>query len=89
MWWLDGLGSASLIGSGGSVLYGTGRLFIQGPSVFDVDLLKRRQVEEQDLERRRDEEEGPEGQLGVGEWAVYEDIEDVSLFHRVWVIVSN
>lgn len=84
VWWFDGLGAASLIGSGGSVLYGTGRLFIQGPSVFDVDLLKKRQDEEKDVERRRDEEEGPEGQLGIGEWAVYEDLDDVRPTMTVW-----
>lgn len=77
VWWLDGLGSASLLGSGGAVLYGTGRLFLQGPSEFDVDLLKKRQVEERDVEKRREEEEGPEGQLAVGEWAVYEDLDEV------------
>lgn len=76
IWWFDGMGSASLLGSGGIVQYGTGRLFIQGPSVFDQEILDRR--EEGDVQVRRLEEEGEEGMLGVGEWAVYTDLEEVS-----------
>ena len=76
IWWFDGMGSASLLGSGGIVQYGTGRLFIQGPSVFDQEILDRR--EEGDVRSRRLEEEGEEGMLGVGEWAVYTDLEEVS-----------
>jgi hypothetical protein len=78
IWWFDGLGSASLLGSGGVVQYGAGRIFIQGPSEFDVDLLEKR-VEE-DLEARRKEEEGDEGMLAAGEWAVYSDLEEVCFF---------
>jgi bromodomain adjacent to zinc finger domain protein 1A len=75
IWWFDGMGSASLLGSGGIVQYGTGRLFVQGPSVFDQEILDRR--EEGDIRARRLEEEGEEGMLGVGEWAVYTDLEEV------------
>lgn len=74
VWWFDGMGSASLLGTGGSVQYGTGRIFLQGPSEFDVEILQRRGEE---VTARRREEEGPEGMLGVGEWAVYEEIETV------------
>ncbi|KAF8167934.1 chromatin remodeling complex protein [Crassisporium funariophilum] len=78
IWWFDGLGSASLVGSGGAALYGTGRLFIQGPSEFDLDQLYKRKVEEkEDLEPRRREEEGDEGTLGSREWAAYNDLEEV------------
>jgi bromodomain adjacent to zinc finger domain protein 1A len=76
IWWFDGMGSASLLGSGGIVQYGAGRLFIQGPSVFDQEILDRR--EEGDVHARRLEEEGEDGMLGVGEWAVYTDLEEVS-----------
>jgi bromodomain adjacent to zinc finger domain protein 1A len=76
IWWFDGMGSASLLGSGGIVQYGTGRLFVQGPSVFDQEILDRR--EEGDVRTRRLEEEGEEGMLGVGEWAAYTDLEEVS-----------
>jgi bromodomain adjacent to zinc finger domain protein 1A len=76
IWWFDGMGSASLLGSGGIVQYGTGRLFVQGPSAFDQEILDRR--EEGDVRARRLEEEGEDGMLGVGEWAVYADLEEVS-----------
>ncbi|KAI0068477.1 hypothetical protein BV25DRAFT_1793071 [Artomyces pyxidatus] len=78
IWWFDGMGSATLLGSGGIVQYGTGRLFIQGPSPFDQEILDRRV--EGDIDRRRLEEEGAEGMLKVGEWAVYTDLEEVDEF---------
>lgn len=74
VWWFDGMGSASLIGSGGSIQYGSGRIFLQGPSEFDIEVLERR---EGDVRARRLEEEGEEGMLAVGEWAVYDTIEQV------------
>ncbi|KAH9064169.1 chromatin remodeling complex protein [Lactarius vividus] len=75
IWWFDGMGAASLLGSGGIVQYGTGRLFVQGPSALDQEILDRR--EEGDVRARRLEEEGEDGILGVGEWAVYTDLEEV------------
>ncbi|KAF7975793.1 hypothetical protein HWV62_8621 [Athelia sp. TMB] len=78
IWWFDGMGSASLLGSGGVVQYGTGRLFVQGPSEFDVEMLQRREPGE--VEERRKEEEGEEGMLAVGEWAVYTDLEELDEF---------
>lgn len=75
IWWFDGMGSASLLGSGGVVQYGAGRLFVQGPSQFDIDMLIQREPGE--VEARRKEEEGEEGMLDVGEWAVYTDLEEV------------
>ncbi|KAI0321703.1 chromatin remodeling complex protein [Amylostereum chailletii] len=78
VWWFDGMGSASLVGSGGAVQYGTGRLFIQGPSVFDQEILDRR--EKGEVQGRRLREEGPHGMLKVGEWAVYTEIEEIDEF---------
>jgi len=75
IWWFDGMGSASLVGSGGVSQYGTGRLFIQGPSEFDLDLLEQRKDE--DIDQRRSEEEGEDGMLGPVDWAVYSDLEEV------------
>jgi len=75
IWWFDGMGSASLLGSGGVVQYGAGRLFIQGPSEFDMELLDRR--DDEDIRARRLEEEGEDGVLGVGEWAAYTELEEV------------
>jgi bromodomain adjacent to zinc finger domain protein 1A len=77
VWWLDGLGSANLIGAGGTVMYGSGRIFVQGPSEFDVELLERREREEKDVHSRRPVEEGKDGVLGVGQWAVYETVDEV------------
>ena len=77
VWWFDGMGSASLLGSGGVVQYGAGRIFLQGPSEFDVELLERR--DEDDVEARRKEEEGEAGILKVGEWAVYTELEEVRI----------
>ncbi len=74
IWWFDGMGSMSLLGSGGSVQYGTGRIFLQGASEFDDEILQRR---EENVEARRRDEEGEEGMLRVGEWAVYDELETV------------
>lgn len=73
-WWFDGCGTTSLVGSGGIIQYGTGRVFIQGPSEFDCELLDRR---EDDIHERRVEEEGAEGILKMGEWAAYSEPEEV------------
>ncbi|KAA1468659.1 hypothetical protein DENSPDRAFT_857445 [Dentipellis sp. KUC8613] len=78
IWWFDGMGSASLVGSGGMVQYGTGRIFLQGPSEFDQEILDRRDGGE--LRARRLQEEGEEGILRVGEWAVFTDLEEVDEF---------
>jgi bromodomain adjacent to zinc finger domain protein 1A len=77
IWWFDGLGSGTLVASGGGVVWGTGRVFIQGPSELDRDLLDKRQAEDGDVKKRRLEEEGEEGILGVNEWAAYSDPEQV------------
>jgi len=75
------MGSASLVGSGGTALYGSGRLFIQGPSEFDDDILRKRQyIDKEDIELRRLEEEGKDGILGPNEWAVYNDLEELEAF---------
>ncbi|KAF8349915.1 chromatin remodeling complex protein [Amanita rubescens] len=78
IWWFDGMGSASLVGSGGVAQYGTGRLFIQGPSEFDVELLEKRKDE--GIDERRREEEGEEGILEPGDWAVYSELEELDEF---------
>jgi len=80
IWWFDGLGSGSLVGSGGTVQYGAGRFFVQGPSEFDIDILERRELEDGDVGKRRLEEEGEEGMLKVGEWAVFSEVEEIDDF---------
>lgn len=74
VWWFDGMGSMSLLGSGGVVQYGTGRIFLQGPTGMELEVMSRR--EESDVDARRQEEEG-EGLLAPGEWAVYTEPEEV------------
>ena len=78
IWWFDGMGSASLLGSGGVVQYGAGRIFVQGPSEFDAELLDRR--DDEDIVARRKEEEGEDGMLGPREWAVYTELEEASFY---------
>jgi len=81
IWWFDGTGSASLVGSGGIALYGTGRLFIQGPSEFDLQLLAKKRIEDgEDIDGRRLEEEGEDGVLSSTEWAVYSELEELEAF---------
>ncbi|KAG1755110.1 chromatin remodeling complex protein [Suillus paluster] len=78
IWWFDGMGSASLLGSGGVVQYGTGRIFIQGPSEMDLELMLKK--EDDDYEARRLEEEGQEGMLAPSEWAQYAEPEELDEF---------
>ncbi|TFK30606.1 hypothetical protein FA15DRAFT_662605 [Coprinopsis marcescibilis] len=78
IWWFDGMGAASLVGNGGNTQYGTGRIFIQGPSEFDMEILNQRT--EDDIEARRQEEEGEEGMLKSNEWAVYSELEELDEF---------
>lgn len=75
-WWFDGVGNTNLI-QAGQVLYNTGRIFVQGPSQDDWEMLQReRNINE--IEERKKVECHPEGVLGIGEWAVYEESEEVS-----------
>lgn len=83
IWWFDGLGCTAT-NNPALGQYGTGRVFIQGPSEFDLDILKRR---EEDIEARRLEEEGEEGMLGPGDWAAYSTVEEVKAFTLVAVII--
>ncbi|KAH9486764.1 Imitation switch two complex protein 1 [Psilocybe cubensis] len=81
IWWFDGMGSASLVGSGGIALYGTGRLFIQGPSEFDLQQLEKKALEDnEDIDQRRREEEGEEGMLKSSDWAAYTELEEIEAF---------
>jgi len=78
IWWFDGLGAASLVGSGGNTQYGTGRIFIQGPSEFDMEILNQRVRE--GIVARRIEEEGEYGVLRSNEWAVYSELDELDEF---------
>ena len=78
-WWFDGIGGSSLIASGGTVVYGAGRLFIQGPTESDMEIMERKQRDEPPfrLMERRLDQEGIEGVLGVGAWGYYSEPEQV------------
>ncbi|KAL0950970.1 hypothetical protein HGRIS_007718 [Hohenbuehelia grisea] len=78
VWWFDGMGAGSLVGSGGVAQYGAGRIFIQGPSEFDLELLGQQPQDE--LQQRRLEEEGPDGMLRPNEWIMYSDLEELDEF---------
>ena len=80
IWWFDGLGSGTLVASGGGTVWSTGRVFIQGPSELDQDQLDKREAEDGDVKKRKLEEEGSEGVLGVDEWGAYSDPEQVEEF---------
>ncbi|KAF8581380.1 chromatin remodeling complex protein [Ramaria rubella] len=76
-WWFDGVGGSSLIASGGTVVYGAGRLFIQGPTEADVEIMERKQKDDPsfDLLERRLDQEGLEGMLEVGVWGYFSEPE--------------
>ncbi|GAA5883689.1 hypothetical protein JCM3774_002954 [Rhodotorula dairenensis] len=84
-WWFDGIGGMNLAATGKEeVAYGTGRLFVQGPSVEDWELVCDARKDEGDgikgmLERRMREEviDKPSALLGPDEWAYYEDEDEL------------
>ncbi|BGP26830.1 DDT domain-containing protein [Rhodotorula toruloides] len=87
-WWFDGIGGMDLVVPNGAgeeqVVYGTGRLFVQGPSEEDWEVIadvkeKGEEGEKSARERRMKEEvvDAPEALLGVNEWAYYEDDEEL------------
>lgn len=79
IWWFDGMGSASLVGSGGITQYGTGRVFIQGPSEFDLMQLEKKAIEDnEDIHERRKEEEGINHILSPADWCMFIEVEEVS-----------
>lgn len=81
VWWFDGMGGGTLVAGGGQVAWGTGRIFFQGPSDVDLDLMRGKGDE---VEVRRVEEEGEEGMLAPGEWAYFSKTEQVR--PRIFVI---
>lgn len=90
VWWMDGLGSAPLLNDG-KVVWGTGRLYIQGAEDLDVELCRQSlpyvtqglgtDMPKEVLEAKRDKEEG-EGRLAPGEWAVYDTPEQLLAFYN-------
>ncbi|BGP19109.1 hypothetical protein JCM10213_008044 [Rhodosporidiobolus nylandii] len=92
-WWFDGVGGMELIrplATGGeTMVYGTGRLLVQGPSREDWEMiadLKRLGDEgEKQMTERRVEEEvagGKHALLGVDQWAYYEDEDELDALDK-------
>ncbi len=78
-WWFDGMGSAQVVDKEGGVIYGSGRVFVQGGSVEDLQ----RRADEYDfspeeVQQRRMAAETEEGILAEGEWAMFDTPEQVS-----------
>ena len=77
VWWFDGVGCMTLLDKDGQYSYGTGKVFIQGPSEDDLSLIDAKAAVDPSIGKRRAEEEG-KGLLGVGEWVWYENPDEVS-----------
>lgn len=79
-WWFDGVGGMHLVGPNNSIQYGTGRLFVQGPTKEDwADVCSRVGGAEAMEEKRSREDVDPKATLQVDEWAFYEDEEQVNV----------
>jgi len=78
IWWLDGCGTADLVGADGEAVYGTGRIYIQAPSEADLKrLMEEEELDEEEVAAKRKAEE-PEGdRLEQGEWAAIDTPEQV------------
>ena len=78
VWWMDGLGSAPLMGENGKVTWGTGRLYVQGAEDLEVEFCRiGGEITVEECESRRAKEEGA-GRLAAGEWSSYDSPETVS-----------
>jgi bromodomain adjacent to zinc finger domain protein 1A len=76
VWWFDGVGCMSLRSTDGEIQYGTGKIFIQGPSQDDIALIDAKTEADPSVGLRREAEEGA-GLLAPGQWAWYETPEEV------------
>lgn len=78
-YWLDGSGTADLLGPNGQVVYGTGRVFVQGAQASDLEQwIERNELDAAEVEKRRDIEEPVEIRLREDEWAVIDEVDQVS-----------
>lgn len=77
-WWLDGMGIGTLVTSNGSTSYGTGRVFVCGPSEFDLLVIAGKG--EGVVATRQKDEDGIDGTLAPGEWGVYAEVQEIEEF---------
>ncbi|KAG8835079.1 hypothetical protein FRC17_005432 [Serendipita sp. 399] len=87
VWWFDGVGCMTLLDPNGDYTYGTGKLFIQGPSEDDLAIIDAKAKLDPSITSRREVEEG-EGILDVGEWAWYETPDEVETYME-WLNVKG
>ncbi|KAL1406251.1 hypothetical protein Q8F55_007945 [Vanrija albida] len=88
VWWIDGLGSSPLYNESGKVIWGTGRLYIQGADDLEVEFCRiPAELSPEDTEARRDKEEG-EGRLAPGQWASYDTPELANEFFK-WLNIRG
>lgn len=80
VWWMDGLGSNPLINEKGVMGFGSGRVFVQGADEEETKVLREsvEGVTEGMVDAKRKEDEGDV--LRPGEWASYDDPEQVSRY---------
>ncbi len=84
-WWMDGTGSAPLVDKEGGVIYGTGRIYLQGGSPEDLERrVKDYEFTEEEIRQKRLDAEGEDGILEEGEWAMIDSPEDVSSIVLGW-----
>lgn len=92
-YWVDGIGTASLAGSSGSVLYQTGRVFVQAASMREWnDLCKGYSGGSHALTQRRASELQIQPDAELGEWNVYtkpEQIEELIAWLRIKGVREN
>lgn len=82
IWWFDGCGTADIITEDGQIIAGTGRLYIQGTTEFDLATrCELFEVTEEEVNERRALEEGQDAVLAEGEWAMIDESDQVS---RAW-----
>jgi bromodomain adjacent to zinc finger domain protein 1A len=88
IWWLDGCGTADLVGPDGETVYGTGRLYIQAPNETDVKRIieEEESLDEAEMEEKRKAEEPQGERLEAGEWAAIDTPEQVSQGSRSFQI---
>ena len=64
VWWMDGLGSAPLMGENGKVTWGTGRLYLQGAEDLEAGILSDSSGDHNGGMREQESQRGRRGEVG-------------------------
>lgn len=79
-WWMDGCGTADLVTPSGQIVYGTGRVYLQGPQEWELEKrVEDHELDVKEVEEKRDAEEPVDSRLKEDEWAVIDDVDQVSV----------